>query len=902
MDNSKLSTKGLFLRKTWLLDLFLVLFISGVAIYFRTYALHPPVRKISKSAARAVVLKQIEEQFKRDLDIRLPGVSDEARWKLARQQAEETVRLESEKFEETVRHATQKMPAHFIPGRSRHYLLEADPYYYYHLTKQIEKTGRISTVFKGGKFFDPLREAPRGAWAMRTWHPYLGHAWSKWFKAMRPRSDLMEALCYYPLVTVFVAICIFFCFFCRTIKMSRVSAFVASWSMALAPIFVERSSFGWFDTDPYQLIFPFAILGTFFLGMFNTSGRKSIWFMVLSGFLTGLYSLFWAGWFFVPVLLIVSCVLIGFWSFCFKRDTLDGVFHGGTVYLIFTLLCAIFFMTPAGFFEALAHAWNSLLKFGRSESDLWPNAYLTVGEAMPASMRKLAFLVGNPLSIPLIVIGISLSPLSFLVRREGRRFFEWFVLLIFLFALYQIASNTERFAILLVIPIAALTALGAEFVVAVASSLLGFLGGRRMKPPLARHAASLLLLVFLLPSSCMYAYASALTKSTLIMNDTWYGALQEINERTPADSIVNGWWPPGYFVCAIAERKVVIDGGTQHLPETYWTAKALLSGEEQEAAGLLRMMNTSKNEATDFLLKRNFELADAVQLVLRVVSLNRKEAYAILPPSLNGEDRLHFINLTHGTTPHVPAYLFLYNDLMEQNLAVSLMSNWDFAKAKMSTASKRLSPKPLLLSLKDMIKNGASDVQSIHFGISRVAENKTSRLVRENWLNEKGKSESSFGRYLNEVIDINSGIWKYTPESSEIKREGDLVYFANGLQLNLRSKDMVMGSSGESFQQRPISLFYLEQNELKEKIYAGVRVDASALLLERGEKLGVVLANPNLIRSILFRLYYLRGEGCRLFQPFISKEDPTTGTVILVFKIDWEGLENLEPVEASSNG
>src|SRR5262249_24906726 len=134
-------------------------------------------------------------------------------------------------------------------------------------------------------------------------------------------------------------------------------------------------------------------------------------------------------------------------------------------------------------------------------------------------------------------------------------------------------------------------------------------------------------------------------------------------------------------------------------------------------------------------------------------------------------------------------------------------------------------------------------------------------------------------------VSMTDGVLKYSPATALEKRAGDVLYFKNGLAVNLALTDAAVNRRQDHMQIRPQSLFYMKDDELKEKVCECDRLDVSALLIQDGETYRAVMADPALVRSLMFRLYYLKGEGLKLFKPFSRHNDPLTDNEVDIFEL-----------------
>ena len=278
-----------------------------------------------------------------------------------------------------------------------------------------------------------------------------------------------------------------------------------------------------------------------------------------------------------------------------------------------------------------------------------------------------------------------------------------------------------------------------------------------------------------------------------------------------------------------------------------------MTDDEREAAGLLRMLDVSGDDAFSFLQDAGMEVPNAVDLILKIVRLNRQEALRAMPPFLTAGQKEELLGKTHGRGPMPPACVLVYNDLVEQNLAVSVVANWDFRKAK---------------SIQEQKSGGRTGIAGAILGKSA------------------GKS------YVQDLIQI-SGKWlKYTPVSTVFQKNGSILSFANGLRVDLGKKEAMIFIPSKGVQGAPASLFFFEQEKLVEKIATGDVLDASALVFEDQGTFYSVIADARLIRSMLFRLYYLSGESLSMFRLLLSRGTLQDGTLVRVFELEREKLPN----------
>ena len=838
------------LRPSAILFILPLLLLAFLGVYFRTYSLHggPGLAfRSSKSLAQDVVERGMREQIKSSIGKEFPGLSAQEKEKLAKLQIQ---RLRSEdrlNYENAVKNATSNIER--SRKDSSRYLLEADPYYFLHQTeKLIEK--KTPDLRKGGKYFDWFKRAPHGHWAVFLIHPYVGFYWFQMVRYFAPQASLVQILGWLPIFLTLMILPLY-AGMGRVLRLPISASLIGMATLTLSPIFIQRSALGWYDTDPYSYIFPISILAFVFQGL-----KDHKWFWAVGACaLTGLYALFWPGWAFIGVLIPTSVLGSAVILWAIQRneggDFLKTGFRFCSVYVLGAFLFLAFFLTPEGLKDSLGMGWFALNKFALTNFDIWPNVFLTVGEAGSITLRKLIFLTGNYVTFAFAVLGLFWEGVHVFMRRDLGQRFRFLFFLFFGMPLLFISLKTERFSVLFVLPLAVFagfaTARFIDWAQAFVPRVFPRLTGKTGE---IRTAAFSLVVILYAPLLLLSAHVVAMGIKP-IMDDVWYSGLTALRAQTPEDAIVHSWWPPGYFISAIARRRVVLDGGTQEFHSTYWMAKALLAEDEREAAGIFRMLSTSGEDAPDLLEQWGLEVPDEVALILKIVRLDRLAAFQALPSFLTADQKEQLLDRTHGRGNLPPSYVLVYNDLVEQNLAVSIVANWDFKKAKSLQEQK--------------IRNARGGPAGILAG-------------------------NGANRYIQDLLQTAGKWMKYTPIASLAKKEGSVVFFTNGLRVDLVAKEAKIFIPSKGLQGAPASLFFIEQGKLVEKLFQADTLDVSALVFEDGGDFYSVLADARLIRSLLFRLYYLKGQGLLLFKPLLTRGALREGTCLSVFELERDKL------------
>ena len=326
---------------------------------------------------------------------------------------------------------------------------------------------------------------------------------------------------------------------------------------------------------------------------------------------------------------------------------------------------------------------------------------------------------------------------------------------------------------------------------------------------------------------------------TPIFNSAWDEALTKVKAETPADSIVNSWWAPGHFIKGIAHRRVPFDGASLDQSAVgYWMANMFLSQDEAQARGILRMLNTSGNDASSFLTQKcGLKLSDAVNLLMAIAPEDKQAAAVTLKGILNPDQIRSLLLLTHGPKPH--SYVLIYTELVEANAMLAFSAHWNIKKIEEVNADP------------DMLKN---------------LPNRNSRDFIEFLWNTMG------------------GLPKYSEPLSLLGKNDNQLVFRENLAIDLNTMDAQIQST-QYGAGRPLSVFYLKHGEVVEHENPDGNLNYAVVLYQQDGQYAVRLMDRALANSLIMKLYFFDGSGLKYFKPSALSQDATGRTRIKVFKV-----------------
>jgi len=800
---------------------------ASFGLYFRSYPATQNIRRHNLKISRMIILANLRKELAVETSRVYPLLNE------AEKKTKTDVRLQAIiGSDRDALEGSVNVLAENLTSSGALYLLGADPYYYYRLTKNLLRKGRLAEKMSGGRFFDPLMTAPIGRWRNFEIHPYTGFLVHKAMLLFNENIELIFSVSVVPMVLYLLCLALFI-LCCKKLKMPGMTVLISGFFFSLAPIFIQRSCAGWYDTDPYNVIFPLAAL--FLMAKAFDHNKKIVWIAALS-LLNGIYSVFWQGWLLLVFLVSLS-FFAGYLFRVFTKKPVRDIFAGYSIYLLGTLAVSAFVVTPSGLSVSLSEVLGITGKFSLARIDVWPDIFLTIGELKRASPLKIMHLSGGPFFVFFAIYGF----FSVLPRKRTDAFFEYKASICVFTAVFAFMSaKNERFVIFLIGPASLCFAYGLNSIYNHTRRRLSLLFKKR--PRIFTAVYPILFSGLLIPPMVLAHISSSRIKP--IFNETWDSALKTLKSMSPENSIVNSWWPPGHFIRAIAERGVTFDGATPEVPQSYWVASFFMSDNESEAAGILRMLNTSGNMAFDFLVSEGFAEDEAVELLKKMAVRNESGAVSFAEKFLDKDKAFQLAALTHGPPP--PSFCLIYNDLMKNVLGLYYVSEWDFSKALAA-------------------RNGDLDPPPVSGSFVRGTKN-----------------------YISLMWRISGGMPYIGEESFQIRENNGTLFFSNGVSLDTSKMTAYISSLEGQISGTPESIILPISGGLSEKQMEKPDIKLSVLFIRRsGNRSSCIVAPSHVLKSVIFRLYYLNGTGLTLFEPFILEENPTLATRIMIYRIKW---------------
>jgi dolichyl-diphosphooligosaccharide--protein glycosyltransferase len=843
-----------------LFSLLLVLVSAGVGVYFRFY---PKILPIFDTVATYDVYGEEKEGARKVLKEKYPDLAPLSVDKIVEQLFKEKLHGSGLQIKDKIARKSQEYKNKFRDEEGHVYLSGIDSYYWLRLLNNLLKQGHIGDRVVNGVQYDDRIGLPIDDATTKNIHLWLGVVFYKTARFFNKDVPLEEVLFYIP-IALSLIIAVFSFSVARGLGASDFGAFFASVAVNLSPFLISRSVTEWFDTDIYNVLFPLLAFGTFVFVFADKKWSKRLIFSALSGAFLACYATTWKGWWFIFDIMVFSCLIFILNQKLSQKDTQisDKVLSDHWVSLgLFFGFTSLFVIASSGFsvwkdFIAEPIRLSTVLKI--TPQAMWPNVYLTVAELGRVDPSMIVRLLGGFFFFLSALFGLIYIYLVKDDVRDNRFGFGLLALIFWIVPIFYISQEAVRFVLLLVVP------LGLAFGLAVTNIYeLVERGITKFSSVGAARLARLGTTVFF---SAFLAYNVLDLHRRMVnmlpgMDDHWYNTLTKIEKETPKGSFIDSWWDFGHWFKSVADRRVLFDGMTQNTPYAYWIANVLLANSEEEAIGILRMINTSGNKAADVLEKEEHLTLDAVcRLIKEAASLDRKAAEGYLRAHLSEKRVQEIMGYLFGEKLP-PVYLIVSYDMIGKVGPISYIGNWDFKKVDMWFKKDKWTK---------------ADLES--YLIRKY--NLTKQEVDTRYLEMSGLNNDEAKRWFSKPIGLFSTL-------AESRRDGDLLFFNNGLVVNLKNNHASVVSEYPEKRGVPKSLLYLENGKLKEEVFGDATLAYSALLVKDGDVYKSIFMDSAYAKSLMARLFFLKGEGLKYFKLWHREKDEKKGFDIYVYEVRW---------------
>jgi hypothetical protein len=334
------------------------------------------------------------------------------------------------------------------------------------------------------------------------------------------------------------------------------------------------------------------------------------------------------------------------------------------------------------------------------------------------------------------------------------------------------------------------------------------------------------------------------------MNDAWYDSLTKIREQSEPGAIISSWWDFGHQFITIAQRGATADGGHQNTPQAHWLGKLLLTSDERESVGILRMLNCDANGAYEKIQEQTQDTVVSIDLLKQLHGVNEATARIILNNN-NMEQVDDILESTHCDPPE--SFLITSEDMVGKAGVWAHFGSWDFHRARAWIAFKQQDFEPALDTIEHMLNVSRDEALNIYRDFSNMNEDEANRWI------------SPWPSYMTGFANCR--------DANEYLQCGNVYFNTTTMQPIVRSQD----------RGAPLQHAVIYSNETDVLNFNVGEPDLGAIVWN-GKGMAM---HELLMQSIFTRLFFLEGEDIEFFERF---SDTTTvfGQRIIVWQVDWE--------------
>jgi len=888
-DEETINIGGIFesfnKNKKVLIPLIIILICMSFSVYFRTQSAYLPV---TDDWARSSIYNQYKSQISSQINQQNPFLPEANKAEIVETEFSNLLKTQKTEIEANIVQLSNYFKSRLQDDSGQTYLLAIDPYFWYRNARNYLDHGFAGDIEIDGNYYSTHRMAPFMEEDVIKTSNRFGGWWGKKFENLNVLIEVwlyrlvhlfnqnisLMAVCFYVPVII-SSLAVIPAFFIAKRVSGNVGGFFAGLMVAIHPFFLSRTAGGFADTDPYNVFFPLLISWIFLEAFEAKDNLKRVFLAALSGLCIGLFSFAWSGWSFIFNFLIGTAGIYILYQIIVHRKEFKKSVLGILNYkpIKNTLAILVTFLLSSGIFVTLfmglntfTRAFTEYIRFAGMKdvavTTLWYNVYTTVAELNPLSWNQIVQQIGGSFLLLIAFIGVLLT----LTKKDshGKIDIKYAALImVWFFATTYASTKGVRFVLIMV------PAFSLGF--GIACGIIYQFTTKWITKEMQLNKIISCFIVFILLSLLMInpmKTAQATAKNEIpSMNDAWYDALTMIKENSSEDAIINSWWDFGHWFKTIADRGVTLDGGGQNQKQAHWLGRLMLTSNEDESVGIIRMLDCGKNYGFDAIDNLTNDTIKTMDILYEIIPLSRLEAEkTLLKYEFSDENISKILKYTHCEPPE--NYFITSSDMVNKAGVWSHFGSWDFRRASMYQSAKK-------------IKNVSEGIDVL--------------------MNKFNLSEETADNYYYEIQTTNADQWVsgwpgYASGVSGCKKidnetiQCDHVFSGNQLirfNINLTTMEAEMPTQDGIL--HPSSIVYPTEDEgIHEKKYNEKVIPYSIALIPQGDSFKSILISPQLASSMFTKLFYYQGYGLKHFELFHHVTD-VTGADIYVWKINWEG-------------
>lgn len=162
-------------------------------------------------------------------------------------------------------------------------------------------------------------------------------------------------------------------------------------------------------------------------------------------------------------------------------------------------------------------------------------------------------------------------------------------------------------------------------------------------------------------------------------SDPMWQAMDFVKENSSNDTIIVSWWDFGYLFQTAADHPTSFDGGSQSGDRAFWVGRLLSTSDFDLSKGILQMLATTGDNASNLLCNYTGSNITAVDALLDILPLDKSKAQDTLVKDYNltKDQAKKVVKQSHPDNPNNVS-LVLSSDMIQKAGWWSYFGTWDF--------------------------------------------------------------------------------------------------------------------------------------------------------------------------------------------------------------------------------
>jgi dolichyl-diphosphooligosaccharide--protein glycosyltransferase len=960
IDLSRFTDKfsGDFFKKMDMDKIVLIAFLLFALTTVFIIRMLPAALPATDDWAEQTIWNGVRSQVAQNVDRQYPNLPQTNRDSLIDKQTREEIDRDPQAYTETKAALSQQFKSYLryeAGGEQYTYLGDLDSYFWMRYTRNWLETGTTcDLITEDGQCRDMYVLAPVGAQGSRnpSLHVFaIGVLW-EFMKLFNPDYPMPAASFLIPVIIGMLAVIPAF-FIGRRLG-GNVGGLFAAILIALNPLYLSRSMGS--DNDAWNIFLPLMVLWLAIEAIEAKDLKRRIIYGSLAGLFVGIHAATWAGWWFIYLVVLLG--LLGYlifhllalivrnpssWQDSWKdlrlqaAATVLGVYYG--VAFIATTLVG---QGGLAYFRIPLNMLSSSTGLDRAVgNDYWPNVLTTVAELNKSSFADAMNTMGGKFLFFIALLGLILM----LLPRKGWNWKHYTLLglsaAISVYLITQTPASKFTVLALLALPIALIllmylfegepSNLAAALIILVwflATTFAVYSGVRfilLMIPAFgiafgagigrifealsdyfskefswSKHITNVVLFIILALLLIQPIQAANQTARNFMpsIDDAWWDTLTKIREESAPDAIINSWWDFGHWFKYVADRRVSADGTTQHTHVPHWLGVALVTPDEKESIGVLRMLNCGSDAspqpegaygAYGNVLRVTGDPILSERIVRDLVVLDEAQAQAYLqerefPP----EDIAIILDRTHCESPE--DYFITSGDMVGKAGVWAHFGLWDFQKSYIVQEARNLPEREAVPMLVERFGYSEAEATALYLEARSLRDEGAINAFAAPW---PGYITGWVG--CQQVVNSSSFV---CPLGITVGQQGNQqtimeAFVFNGTDAEsstLAYGAYVGGQRVGGIANGTPSMMLVARETTQDTITFDNPMAVIGVLVDVPNR-RILLADPALVQSTFTHLFYLDGRYAEHYTKFDDRTS-FTGSRVLVWKVNWDGKES----------